>query len=88
MQIQDVVLVMGQEDQSGGCSILHSGAIKISREPQPNQLVQQQQQALLRLQQHISSQHCLAASDVEQLLVEVCSSCFLPCNEVYQFDMI
>lgn len=76
MQIQDVVLVVSQRDESGGdgCSILHSGGIKVSREPQPNQLVQHQQ-ALHQLQQHISNQHCLAANDLHQLLVEVCSSC-------------
>ena len=77
MQIQDVVLEVSQHDQSGrdGCSILHSGGIKVSREPQLKQLMQQQQQALHQLQQHISKQHCLAANDLQQLLVEVCSSC-------------
>ena len=78
MQIQDVVLEVSQHDQSGrdGCSILHSGGIKVSREPQSKHLMQQQQQqALHQLQQHISKQHCLAANDLQQLLVKVCSSC-------------
>lgn len=70
------MLVVSQQDQSGGdgCSILHSGGVKVSQEPQPKQLVQQQQ-ALHQLQQHISKQHCLAADDLRQLLVEVRSSC-------------
>lgn len=78
MQIQDVVLIVSQQDQSEGegCSVLHSGGIKVSHEAQPNQLVQQQQ-ALLQLQQHISKQHCLAAADLQQLLVEVGSACFV-----------
>lgn len=81
MQVQDVVLIVSQHDQhdqSGreGCSVLHSGGIKVSHEPQPNQLVQQQL-ALRQLQQHISKQHCLAADDLQQLLVEVCSPCYV-----------
>lgn len=79
MQIQDVVLVVSQHDLSGGegCSILHSGGIKVSREPQQNQLVQHQQ-VLHQLQQHISKQRRLAANDLQQLLVKVCSSCWIP----------
>lgn len=78
VQIQDVVLIVSQHDQSGGegCAVLHSGGIKVSHEPQPGQLVQQQA-ALRQLQQHISKHHRLAADDLQQLLVEVCSSCYI-----------
>ena len=89
MQIQDVVLEVSQHDQSGGdgCSILHSGRVNVSREPQPNQLVQHQQ-ALHQLQQHISKQHCLTANDLQQLLVKVCSSCCMSTNQAIRLVAI
>lgn len=74
MQIPDLVLVVGALD-GDGCSMLHMGAIKLTHEPQPSEIMQQQQQALQQLQQHILKQHCLDATDLQQLLVQVCSTC-------------
>lgn len=70
MQIPDVVLAVSPVN-GDGCSVLHTGAIKLSREPPANPLMRQQQQSLQQLQQHISKQHCLDAGDLQQLLVQV-----------------
>ena len=74
MQIPDVVLVVSPPG-GDGCSVLHTGAVKLSRESQTDQLVLEQQQAVQQLQQHISKQHCLEASYLQQLLARVRCSC-------------
>ena len=71
-QVSNVVLVMSEhgEPSSGGCSIVHTGAIQVAHAPEPGQLVQQQH-LIQQLQQHIGKQNQLSSQDLRQLLTQV-----------------
>ena len=66
---------MSQHGQpaSEGCSIVHTGAIQITHQPEAGQLVQQQH-LIQQLQQHCIQQKSLSKEALQELLTQVCSS--------------
>ncbi|KAL0051145.1 hypothetical protein WJX82_002690 [Trebouxia sp. C0006] len=72
VKVEDVVVLMSQHGQpaSEGCSIVHTGAIQITHEPEAGQLVQQQH-LVQQLQQHCIRQKSLSKEALQELLTQV-----------------
>lgn len=71
-----VLMTQHGEPTAEGCSVLHTGAIQITHDPDSDQLVQQQH-LTQRLQHHCVQQKRLSSEDLQELLTQVCCFAFL-----------